>query len=117
MTKEGEALTELYRLFSAQFDAEQVVLGRERAVEQELKRSLEAISLQHQTRAKDPLAHGDAAWLAGADMQWALWAEQRRALINSKIAESRAHQHRIESRLRKFFGKKQALASLLSIPR
>lgn len=55
---------------------------------------------------------GEAALIAGADMRWHRWVDQRRAVINTELAQVLALKENCRARLKDAFGRDQAAHAL-----
>ena len=55
----------------------------------------------------------DAAHIAGAEIRWHKWVDERRAKINVELAQVLSQKLECQRKLRRAFGKDQALDALL----
>jgi hypothetical protein len=57
--------------------------------------------------------HGDVARAAGADIRWHKWVDARRAIINTELAQVLGQKLECQQKLRRAFGKDQALDAII----
>ncbi|PJI86116.1 hypothetical protein BC777_2474 [Yoonia maricola] len=100
-----QALTELTQL---RLQADQAKLAAVMVKEIDLRQTLHDLAVQRKQRIGTQLGHGDAGSLAGADLNWQLWVDQRRTAINSELALVLAEKAECTVMLRKSFGQDQA---------
>lgn len=97
------------RLRVAQADMADI-LNREAA----LRRNLEQLIESKKTQAIAPRESDEAALIAGADIRWHQWVDQRRAAINAELAQIRVQKETCRAKLMNAFGRDQAAQTLLS---
>ena len=104
-------LARIARVVEMSFEADQARMRRLRLSEDELRARLEDLSPAR--AAPEPGAPIDPATLAGADLRWQRWAEERRREINMSLARLRVEQIQAAEALTKTFGRSQAVAALI----
>ncbi|MFT5064989.1 MAG: hypothetical protein ACJAXK_001649 [Yoonia sp.] len=107
-----EQLAQLAQITDAAFQVVQADLSREIARERELRKTLETLVLDQRNRATNLMGKSDAALIAGADVHWRAWVEQRRRLINGELAHCLVAQAQCREAAAKAFGRYQAVLSL-----
>jgi len=107
-----EQLTQLRQITDAVFQAKNAELAREVAREEDLRKSLATLVTDQSNRATAVLDNTDTAMIAGADVRWRTWVEQRRRLINAELAQCRVAQAQCRRAAAKAFGRYQAVLSL-----
>lgn len=105
-------LAKLQHMTGLKFRATQSEMATLRAREAALRRNLEHLVQTRRTQAQAPRAADDAALVAGADIRWHRWVDQRRAVINHELAQVLAQKAACRVRLQKAFGKDQAAQAL-----
>ncbi|EBA13841.1 hypothetical protein [Roseobacter sp. CCS2] len=85
-----------------------VVLSKEN----DLRQTLQDLAHQRKQRLDTPQDGGDAASVAIADLNWQLWIDQRRTIINAELARVLAEKEELTAKLRRSFGKDQAAQRL-----
>lgn len=110
-----DQLLQLAEITDAVFQSAQTVLAKEVLREKELRAVLKALVADQSNRAEQIMAEPDAALIAGADVQWRAWVEQRRRLINAELAKCLVAQARHREAAAKAFGRHQAVLSLEEI--
>lgn len=105
-------LAQLAEITDAAFQSAQAVLAGEMNREKELREVLSTLIADQSNRATQIMDAPDAALLAGADVQWRAWVEQRRRLINAELAKCLVAQARHREAAAKAFGRYQAVLSL-----
>lgn len=109
MTKQTRDLDRLTALALQAIQAEMRALTNQHDA---LRQSLAQLTAQRQDLAQRARASDDAALIAGADLRWQYWVDQRRAAINLELAQILARQEACRTRLRMAFGRNQAAARL-----
>lgn len=106
-------MSDLRQVAAMKLQAVQADLARLSAQEAALRDNL--IQLQDSKRARAvALQQGsDTAHIAGADMHWHQWADQRRSLINTELAQVLAQKAECLRQLQQAFGKEQAIITLM----
>lgn len=107
-----EQLAQLAQITDAAFQVVQADLSREIARERDLRKTLESLILDQRDRATNLIGKSDAALIAGADVHWQAWVEQRRRLINGELAYCLVAQAQYREAAAKAFGRHQAVLSL-----
>lgn len=107
-----KSLAKLSQIASIKFDAEKAkmatILEREIALRDGLRR-LDDSRRVHILKLPQI---GDPAALAGADLQWYQWIDQRRAILNTELAQVLALKDAHQKSLRGAFGRDQAINGL-----
>lgn len=107
--KEFTQLTELtgvhFRAVQAEFAG---IVEREKRLRQNLAQLIES----RQSRSAQLPQPGDGALVAGADMRWQQWVDQRRAVINGELARVMVLKESCRARLQLAFGRDQATKAL-----
>ena len=107
--KEFAQLAELtgghFRAAQAEFAG---LLERETRLRQNLSQLIE----NRQSRVAQSPQPGDVALIAGADMRWQQWVDQRRAVINGELARVMAMKESCRAKLKLAFGRDQATKAL-----
>ena len=111
MSREKQ-LEGLAQLSAVQFRAAQAemaaLLEQEAALRQNLRELVQSkTALSRAARQPD-----EAAVVAGADMRWHQWVDQRRAVINIELARVIALKENCRARLKLAFGRDQAIQTL-----
>lgn len=107
-----QQLKELLLITQAAFQIAQMDLAKLRHQEAELVKTLRSLSDSLRARANSELSQADAALMAGADVNWQSWVEQRRQLLNQELALCLAAQERFRDAAQKAFGREQAVLAL-----
>lgn len=113
MSREVNRVRELCRLTELKLRAEEARFAEQRRREMEIRALLSDISSERAARMSTVGQTPDAAFVAGADMRWLRWVDQRRAVLNSELARVLAAQDRLRGALRHAFGQNQAAKALL----
>lgn len=77
-----------------------------------LRRNLADLGAQRADWAQVARPADDPALIAGADLRWQQWADQRRAAINNELAQVMAQIALAQQRLQRAFGRDQAAQAL-----
>ncbi|WP_019955541.1 hypothetical protein [Yoonia vestfoldensis] len=109
MTRRLGRITDLQNLTDLALRAAQADLAALKAKEADLRQNLIALSGQ---KTRDPRPLHDPALVAGADLRWQRWVDQRRAAINAELAQVMALIDNSQRRLRGLFGRDQAARAL-----
>ena len=80
--------------------------------QRDLQAALNDLTGRRKQRADGLCGPSDAAFVAGADMAWHLWVEQRRRQINTELAKVLAEQDQCRLRLSRALGQTQAINGL-----
>lgn len=109
MTRHLDRIKDLQRLTALALHATRSEMASLQAREADLREKLVTLAAQkhHASRAAD-----DPAVIAGADLRWQQWVDQRRAAINAELAQVLALSDNCRSRLRATFGRDQAASAL-----
>ncbi len=103
----------LVALSGISFRAAQARMAELLAREADLRRNLAQLTESRSAQANAPRAPDEAALVAGADIRWHHWVDQRRATINMELAQVLALQDNCRFALKKAFGRDQVAQSLL----
>lgn len=109
MTRQLDRIRELQRLTGLALHATRSEMASLRAREADLREKLVTLAAQKQ---QAPRAADDPALIAGADLRWQQWVDQRRAAINAELAQVLAQSDNCRMRLRATFGRDQAARAL-----
>lgn len=112
MTDSSDRIVGLVQLTGVQFRAVQAEMAALQQQEARLRRSLAQLIETRQTRSVAICASQDVALIAGADLRWHRWVDQRRAVINAELAQTLSAKERCRSRLQRAFGRDQATLAL-----
>lgn len=113
MTKESDHMKGLVELSGVSYRAAQARLAELLAREADLRRNLTQLTESRSAQVHAPRAPDEAALVAGADIRWHHWVDQRRATINMELAQVLALQENCRFALKKAFGRDQVAQSLL----
>ena len=103
----------LVQVSGLKFQADQAKLAQLHAKERALRQNLQDLVQQRNARATSPTRADDPATIAGADVQWHAWVDQRRKTINTELAQLLAQKADFQARLKRSFGQDQAAQALL----
>ena len=78
-----------------------------------LRQNLDQLLQSKHERANADISPNEAAFAAGADVRWLQWVDQRRAVINTELAQVMALKENYRAKLTKAFGRDQAVQALL----
>lgn len=101
----------LTQLTEAAFAANRTRMGALRQAEQSLHDRLAALDGARRVRAAG-LTEADPALMAGADLLWHSWIEQRRVALNAELSRNLVAQEAARAALALTFGRDQATRSL-----
>ena len=102
----------LQQLTQLRLQADQARLAAVTLKETNLRQTLQDLAHQRKQRLHAPEGSGDAASVAGADLNWQLWVDQRRTTINAELARTLAEKEEVTVALRRSFGQDQAAQRL-----
>lgn len=111
---DAKRLKALVALSGMRFQADQAKLAQLQAKERALRQNLQDLVQQRRARSLSATDTVDPATIAGADVQWHSWVDQRRKTINAELAQLLAQIADSQARLRKSFGQDQAAQQLLA---
>lgn len=80
--------------------------------EARLRRNLAQLIASRQNRTTGLPKADDAAMIAGADVRWHQWVDQRRAVINGELALVLAAKESCRAKLQRAFGRDMATRNL-----
>jgi hypothetical protein len=109
MRQYRDRISELQDLTSLALRAVQTEMAALGSREADLRQYLNDLSVQ---KRRDPRAVDDPALIAGADLRWHYWVDQRRAAINAELAQVMAQSENCQTRMRAMFGRDQAVRAL-----
>lgn len=113
MTDDVLRMKGLVDLSGLSFRAAQARMAELLTREAALRRNLAQLTESRAAQAQAPRASDEAALIAGADIRWHHWVDQRRATINTELAQVLALQENCRVALTKAFGRDQVAQSLL----
>jgi hypothetical protein len=109
MTRSAQRIADLAVLTSVSLRAAQAEMADLKAHEADLRQNLIDLAAQ---KLRDSRAEDDPALIAGADLRWQQWVDQRRAAVNAELAQLLALIDNRQHRLRGLFGRDQAARAL-----
>ena len=109
---ELERMRALKMLTAAQFSRVQSQLASLTVKEKRLRDNLAQLVSEKRNNA-ERCDIGDVARAAGADVRWHKWVDERRAVINTELAHVLGQKLECQYKLRRAFGKDQALDKLV----
>ncbi len=112
--RDAAKLMRLHALTETQFLAVQTEMSELSRQEQQLRENLAALSKSVTSRAALLEVNDDPARIAGADIRWHRWVDQRKTTINTQLANLLARQEHCRARLQEAFGKTQVADKLLT---
>lgn len=112
MTDDMKRLAGLVQLTGAQFRAVEAEMTALQQQEAQLRNSLAQLMKRRQTSSVSTCASETAAMIAGSDVRWQQWVDQRRAVINAELAKVLVAKEKCRSRLQRAFGRDQATQAL-----
>ena len=110
MTSKADQIAELQDLTGLALRALQTEMHRLSAKEQALRQNLSDLTAQRATQGMR--AADDPALIAGADLRWQQWVDQRRAMVNMELAQVLALMANCQQRLQRAFGRDQVALSI-----
>lgn len=113
MTRDVLRMKGLVNLSGLSFRAAQARMAELLTREADLRRNLELLTESRTVQAHAPRTSDEAALKAGADIRWHQWVDQRRATINTELAQVLALQEHCRIALARTFGRDQVAQSLL----
>ncbi|SIT89145.1 hypothetical protein SAMN05421665_2881 [Yoonia rosea] len=103
----------LVEISALRFQADQARLAQLHAKERDLRKNLQDLVQQRNARVASVIKADDPATIAGADVQWHAWVDQRRKAINTELAQILAQKSDCLARVKRSFGQDQAAQQLL----
>lgn len=113
MTQNSARMKGLVDLSAVSFRAAQAKMAELLTREAGLRRNLAQLTDSRAAQAKAPRQSDEAALIAGADIRWHHWVDQRRAVINTELAQVLALQEKCRAQLVRAFGRDQVAQTLL----
>jgi enoyl-CoA hydratase/carnithine racemase len=110
---EADRVKALVQVSALRFQADQARLAQLQAKERDLRQNLQDLVQQRNARAVLATGADDPATIAGADVQWHAWVDQRRKTINAELAQLLAQKADYQARVQRSFGQDQAAQALL----
>lgn len=104
-------LRALSRLTGAVFATQQARMGALRQAELAIREKLAGLQSARKSRALS-LTDADPALLAGADLLWQTWIEQRRSALNAELSRVLLAQEAARAALGRAFGRDRATEAL-----
>ena len=108
--RSADRVRELAVLTGLALRAAQAEMAKLKAREADLRRNLIDLSAQ---KIREPIPQDDPALIAGADLRWQHWVDQRRAAVNAELAQVLAQIDSRHQRLRGLFGRDEAARALV----
>lgn len=108
-----KALSQLTPVVELAFQAAQRNLAQHKARVRELEQQLSELEMARSNALDNRPTEDDPALVAGADVLWQTWIDQRRKDINMELARLASEKPTLMAQLRKAFGKKEAVNGLL----
>lgn len=102
----------LQKVAKARLSALQVAFSDLSLKEARLRENLQQLVAKRQTLT-ERTAELDPARNAGADVRWFKWVEDRRAVINTELAQLAAKKLQLQQKMRRAFGKEQVFQDLI----
>ena len=111
MTDRAKQLDDLARLTDAALRAEQAKMAQCNRAISAVRAQLASLKPAREAR---PMVDrtADPAQLAGADLRWQMWVEERRKALNQELAQLFVTQDVLRAALGRAFGKNVATATL-----
>ncbi|WP_106746733.1 hypothetical protein [Yoonia maritima] len=107
---QAQRLSQLTGLILRSAQSEMAELSRREA---DLRRNLAQLVQPKHARGGPQSSIMDAAILAGADVRWLHWVDQRRSTINTELAQVLAQQEACRAKLKIAFGRDQAVHEIV----
>ncbi|MEJ6403212.1 hypothetical protein [Yoonia sp. 2307UL14-13] len=102
----------LAKLMEVSFQAAQADMAKLNGEEAQLRQRMRDLTDEVSRRATAMRPIDEPATIAGADLRWHCWIDQRKAKINAELARVLARQETCRIRLSKSFGKRQIAAAI-----
>lgn len=113
MSNDAQRIRSLTKVAGVAFRAAQSDMAKLLRRGEDLRRNLTQLTDRKATFARAQKRLDDPAIVAGADIRWHHWVDQRRATINTELAQVLAQKENARAKLRKAFGRDQATNALL----
>jgi len=107
-------IASLAQMTGLAFRAAQGEMAALQRKEDELRANLATLVADRQAQAERALNAGTPGLMAGADMRWHRWGDQRRATINAELANVLARKEACKAKLQQAFGRDQATKKLVT---
>lgn len=102
----------LAQLTAVRLQAAQTEMAKLNRQEAALRNNLAQLVADRTAASDQALARGGATPLAGTDIRWHAWVDERRATINAELAHILALKEACATRLKRAFGRDQAAQML-----
>ena len=109
---DSKQLAQLQKLTALKLDVAHSEMSLLWTKEAALRSNLDQLVQTRCAQSQAPRAPYEAALIAGADIRWHRWVDQRRAVINHELAQVLAQKAVSRIKLQKAFGKDQAAQHL-----
>ncbi|MFQ1700444.1 hypothetical protein ACJ5NV_07595 [Loktanella agnita] len=110
--KQSKDMAGLIQISELQYRTAQADMARIRTREEDLRRKLAQLIESKSAQAIATQRSDAAALIAGADIRWHRWVDQRRAAINAELAQVLALKENSRVRLQNAFGRDRAMQKL-----
>ena len=110
--KKIEKIKKLHALTDMRFLALQTKMAELSGQEQDLRNTLAELSKSVSERQANP--KDDAAMIAGADIRWHRWVDQRKTALNIELAKLTAQKESYQQVLKEAFGQYQVTKKLVA---
>jgi len=107
-------LSALERVFDLKFETAQNKLMQHRKQIADVKAKLQELTDARTRYLQKERTEADAATIAGADVQWQRWIDQRRKDLNIDLARLLAEEDGLAKTLKKAFGKQVAMKGVIA---
>ena len=108
-----EQLVKLQALTSISFETVQIEMAEIGRLEDELRSQLRNLSKIGKVSSADLNGNLDPAVMAGADLRWQRWADHKKRMINSELANVLARKENCRNKLIQAFGRNEAVGGLI----
>ena len=103
----------LAQLTALEFRSARAEMAQLAQREARLRQNLDQLLNSKQERAATTMLPTEAAFAAGARVRWLQWVDQRRAVINTELAQVMALKEGCRTKLNQAFGRDQAVQALV----
>jgi len=105
-------ITNIKQLTGLNFRAAQSEMAALLQQEARLRTNLADLIESRRARAMQSGLPDDPAMIAGADLRWHRWVDQRRAIINGELAQILSAKESCRAKLQRAFGRDQAAQAM-----